>query len=258
MATKFRFPPSARDFALARAIDCEGLSTWQAAKRFGISQMRVRQIQARVADWTAEVLPPQMEAEAAARLRYAEHLASDRLEHHYQETMEQWRATHQTRFLMQAMRVALAAGKLAAPSGRIEALAADAIEGPLADWESGVGDRESAIAASDPPEEDFSVGDESMDQPVIAREGDSRASPERRELLELLRAAPRGASDALSERTRSLLSPAGVGAITQIRITPEQPGASLERVLAPTERPLTRQERRRLQKKLKRAKGLAG
>ena len=142
MATKFRFPPSARDFALARAIDCEGLSTWQAAKRFGISQMRVRQIQARVADWLAEVLPPQMEAEAAARLRYAEYLASDRLEHHYQETMGQWRATHQTRFLMQAMRVALAASKLVAQAGRIEALAADAIEGPLEEQESGVGGRE--------------------------------------------------------------------------------------------------------------------
>jgi hypothetical protein len=259
MATKFRFPPSARDFALARAVSFEGLSTWQAAARFGISQPRVRQIQRRVADWTAEVLPPQMEAEEAARLRYAEHLAADRLEHHYHETMEQWRATHQTRFLMQALRVALAASKLPAPSGVIEALAADAIEGPLEEAEErgqGTGDRGQISEA--PPEEDFSARGELGEEQVERSEGERDVNSRRHELLALLRSVPAGVAAELSERTRSLLSPTGGEGITEVRITPQQPGATIERVIAQPERPLTRQERRRLQKKLKRAKGLAG
>jgi hypothetical protein len=264
MATKFRFPPSARDFALQRAISFEGLSTWQAAARFGISQPRVRQILQRVADWTAEALPPQMEAEAAARLRYAEHLAADRLEHHYQETMEQWRATHQTRFLMQAMRVALAAGKLPAPSGVIEALAADAIEGPEAeegDRGQGTGDRgqktEDSYVIETPPEEDFSARGDLGDGQAVAGGSERDVSSRRHEFLDLLRSGPAGATAVLSERTRSLLSPVGSERIMQVRISPQQPGASIELTSAPPERPLSRQERRRLQKKLKRAKGLA-
>jgi hypothetical protein len=43
-----------------------------------------------------------------------------------------------------------------------------------------------------------------------------------------------------------------------VRISPQQPGATIERIVAQPDRPLSRQERRRLQKKLKRAKGLAG
>ena len=274
MATKFRFPPSARDFALQRAISFEGLSTWQAAARFGISQPRVRQLLRRVADWTAEALPPQMEAEAAARLRYAEYLASDRLEHHYQETMEQWRATHQTRFLMQAMRVALAAGKLPAASGVIEALAADAIEGPLEE-EAGVGERGSGVGRQEtgdrsqesgvrsqrqdaPPDRDFSACGDLGDEQATAGESERDVSSRRHELLALLRSVPAGVAAELSERTRSLLSPAGSEGITQVRISPQQPGAKIESIVAQPERPLSRQERRRLQKKLKRAKGLAG
>lgn len=257
--TKFRFPPSARDFALQWAISFEGLSTWQAATRFGISQPRVRQILQRVADWTAEALPPQMDAEAEARLRYAEHLAADRLEHHYQETMGQWRATHQTRFLMQAMRVALAAGKLPAPSGLIEALAADAIEGPLEEGEErGQRTADRGQQPETPPVEDFSARCDLGDEQAECGESERNVSSRRHELLALLRSVPAGVAAELSERTRSLLSPAGSEGITQVRISPQQPGTAIEQVGAPPERPLSRQERRRLQKKLKRAKGLAG
>ena len=253
MATKFRFPPSARDFALQRAISFEGLSTWQAAARFGISQPRVRQILQRVADWTAEALPPQMEAEAAARLRYAEHLAADRLEHHYQETMSQWRATHQTRFLMQAMRIALAAGKLPAASGVIEALAADAIEGPLEPGGHETGETEPL--RDDPPVRDFSAHGDFAQESAAAMSDENVASAVATGLLELLRSGPPGAAAALSEGTRSLLS-AGGAAITQIRLARDQPGASVQQLAAPAELPLSRQERRRLRKKLKKAKGL--
>ena len=75
-------------------------------------------------------------------------------------------------------------------------------------------------------------------------------------LLELLRSGPPGAASALSEGTRSLLS--GGAAITQVRLTPDKPGASVEQLAAPAEFPLSRQERRRLQKRLKKAKGLPG
>lgn len=276
MAT-LRLPPSTRDFELCHTMQSSGLSTWKVAKQYGISQMRVRQILRRVADWIAETLPPQMEANVQAQLRYAEHLASDRLQHHYCETMEQWRATHQTRFLAQATRVALAAGKVAAPSGLIEALAADAIEGPLEEAEAreqeareqGTGDREQRGSdwaregeLADPPVGDFSGNDESAEEQPAADEDRAGASRERHELLALLRAGPAGAAAELSERTRWLLSAANSGSaeaseITQLRLSPQQPGARLERTASPPERELTRQERRRLQKKLKRAKGLA-
>jgi hypothetical protein len=253
VATKFQLPPSARDFELTRAVRFEGLSTWEAASRFGISQMRVRQILGRVADWVIQALPPLMESDAEACLRYAEYLASDRLEHHYQESMAQWRATHQTRFLMQAMRVTLAAGKLPAPSGMIEAAMADAVE------EEGGQETEedSGQETVPPPVRDFSARGDLQQGSAAAMSDENVASAVATGLLELLRSGPPGAAAALSDGTRSLLTTGGDAAITQVRLTREQPGASVERLAAPAELPLSRQERRRLRKKLKKAKGLS-
>jgi hypothetical protein len=96
------------------------------------------------------------------------------------------------------------------------------------------------------------VAEESAARPDY--ENDANASG--RKLSELLHTAPPQALAALSPLARSLLSAGDGDVITQLRLTPDTPGASLKRVLSQPQGELTRQERRRLQKKLKRAKGL--
>jgi hypothetical protein len=73
----------------------------------------------------------------------------------------------------------------------------------------------------------------------------------------LARAGAGGDSGSLFERARSLLRVKESAAVTQVRLSPDLPGASLEAILPTAQRELNRHERRRLQKKLKRAKGLA-
>ena len=116
--------------------------------------------------------------------------------------------------------------------------------------------------------EDHAVAEESSARPE--QENDANASGRR--LSALLRTAPQQALAALSPQTRSLLSAGDGNVITQLRLSPDKPGASIERsdssgglrsdssgglrVLSQPQGELTRQERRRLQKKLKRVKGL--
>ena len=113
-----------------------------------------------------------------------------------------------------------------------------------------------ALDAEAPPvgacSRDQAVAEESPARPE--QENDANASGRR--LSELLRTAPQQALAALSPQSRSLLCAGDSNVITQLRLTPDRPGADISRVLSPPQGELTRQDRRRLQKKLKRVKGL--
>lgn len=104
---------------------------------------------------------------------------------------------------------------------------------------------------------DFSGNGEVTEESTAEGDGEDRASPDRRRIRELFRGASVDEVAERLDRARSLLSGAGGEVITQLRLSPHETGASVERVLSPRDQPLSRQERRRLQKKLKRAKGLA-
>jgi len=107
-----------------------GLSTRLVAEDHGISQTRVRQIVGRVLDWIAATLPDKPEADEKQELRLAQHIAADRIQQLYSELMLLWRQRHEPKFMGQLMRITLAAGRLGVIPGTIDALAADAIEGP--------------------------------------------------------------------------------------------------------------------------------
>jgi hypothetical protein len=127
------FPPSFRDFQVYQRVVVEAVSTRQAAAEFSRSQTRIRQIVQRVSQWLTENLPPQDDATDAALLRYAQHLAADRLSFFYSQAMDGWRAERQLKYFNLAIRLALAQSKLPVIPGTLECLAADAIEGPLPD-----------------------------------------------------------------------------------------------------------------------------
>ena len=124
---------------------------------------------------------------------------------------------------------------------------------PEESQESGVRGRESGAPPVGACSEDDGVAEESPAQ--SEKENDANTSVRR--LSELLRTSPQEALAGLSRPARSLFSAGDGNVITQLRLTPDKPGASIEHMLSPPQRELTRQERRRLQKKLKRAKGLA-
>ena len=103
----------------------------QAASDFSLSQTRIRQIVQRVSQWMAETLPPTTEATDASYLRLAQHIAADRLQFLYGEAMHGWRATHQAKYAGVILRITAALGKMPAMPGTLDALLADALEGPL-------------------------------------------------------------------------------------------------------------------------------
>jgi len=278
-------PPSQRNFQVHYFLQ-EGGTTREAAARFGISQTRVRQVERQVVGWAAQVLPVESEAEAAGLARVAQSVAADRLEHFYQQTMREWNATHQPKFLNLALRVTMATVRLPGRAYEIGAAEADLLEpeGEEASPRSKVqGPKltEGKPVSVAPPVGACSEQEADSEESSVLpqRENDANASGGR--LSELLRTAPQQALAALSPPARSLLSGGDGNVITQLRLTPDEPGASIERshssgglrsdssgglrshssgglrVLSQPQRELTRQERRRLQKKLKRAKGLA-
>src|SRR5688572_29030777 len=142
MSVAIKLPPIQRDFDVYHFLK-EGGSTRSAALRFGVSQTRVRQLARRVVTWAAEVLPPDTEAETTGLLRVAVSVAGYRLDYFYQQTMEQWHATHQVKFLGLAIRITQAAARLPSRSCEIDAAAADLLEGPeVEDQESETGSQE--------------------------------------------------------------------------------------------------------------------
>jgi hypothetical protein len=84
------FPPSERDFDVYQAVVVEGQSTRQAARDAGVSQTRVMQIAARVAEWIAREVPPTERLTAAERLNVAVDLAGRRMDHLYRTALGAW------------------------------------------------------------------------------------------------------------------------------------------------------------------------
>ena len=129
MNAELRMPPQARDFVIFRAVYVEAASTWRMAEEHVISQTRVRQILKHVSEWLAENLPARTEAQLEQQVRLAQHLAAERLQHLYRETMIRWRASGEAHYLRHITRLALAMGRLGVMPGEIEGLAAEAEEG---------------------------------------------------------------------------------------------------------------------------------
>jgi hypothetical protein len=239
-----KFPPSQRDFEVHRFLIAEGGTTRAAAARFGVSQTRVRQLSRRVTEWAAEVLPPGAEVQDAGLLRVAEAVASDRLEHFYQETMEQWRQAHQPKWLNLAIRVTMASAKLPHRAYEIEAAAADA-------WEaeerrgSGVGDRGSeareprpmVATLVSPPAGDCSTKTQASVAAHDVPQRERIVSGPQPGKLERLLAEEGRSKDNQDARVRALLSPVGGTASGGSGVTAESLGLSVEDVL-------TRQQRR--------------
>jgi hypothetical protein len=222
-----------------RFLVAEAGSTREAAVRFGISQTRVRQISRQVALWAAEALPPGTEAETAGLLRVAEATASDRLQHFYEQTMAQWRETHQPKFLGLAMRVTLADARLPARAFAIDAAVADAWDAEGGEGtgnrgqESGAGSREPAV------EEPRAVpldGDCSSDRDLRAEASSSSAAS-----LAVSREAPGKLALLLGDeehdlreqiaRARTLLTPPDPQALPGLSALPDSDEFSVDAIL---------------------------
>jgi len=258
-APQVKFPPSHRDFEVHRFLTAEGGSTRAAATRFGISQTRVRQLSQRVVEWAAEVLPPEAEANAAGLLWVAEAAACDRLQHHYEQTMEQWHASHQPKFLGLAVRVTLAAAKLPSRTFAIEAAAADAWEQAKETGdggrESGVGDREDrgqesvseeprpmVAALARPPAGDCSANSELSERDRRGDETERVVSPPQPSKLERLLADEFRPSAEQDSRLRTLLSAPNQRAVAGLGVAAEAIDLSVDDILR-------RQRRRRAKAK---------
>jgi hypothetical protein len=124
-------PPTARDFLAYQRIVIDTATTRQVAEELEISQTRVRQIVHRVSDFLRQTLPATDENTDAAHLRLAQHIAADRLDRYLREADEAWRNTRETKYANLIFRILAAQTKLPASPGTLEALAADAIHGPL-------------------------------------------------------------------------------------------------------------------------------
>jgi hypothetical protein len=138
MANSRKQPPSERDFKLYRLLVIEGATVNDAAELFHISETRVRQVQRRVLDWAAEVLPPETPVTTENLLRVTQITASERLEQLYADAVIQWRYTSEPRYLNLALRAVQMEVKLQLPSragtleGALERMdaAADAVDWP--------------------------------------------------------------------------------------------------------------------------------
>jgi len=168
-----------------------------------------------------------------------------------------WRKSHETKFFGMAIRVITAQSKLPAMAGTLEAILADAIEGPLPEERPSQPSDETenwalapncfadpadpAEPAAAPPVRDCS--------PVTGNGSSGVASPSREQV-----AIPNNAttsadlSDGVRAARRAFFGPAQQPAaevddepVTELKIRPQQPGIRVER-------PLTRRERRRLAK----------
>ena len=101
--TNIPLPPSERDFEVYRRTAVEGRTTREAAAEFNISQTRVMQLREKVFEWIGNHVPPLARLEPAERLRVAQTLACEQLQHQYDEAMHAWRtsatAVHVTRYV---------------------------------------------------------------------------------------------------------------------------------------------------------------
>src|SRR5689334_10442344 len=105
MSVSLALPPSGRDFLVYQRLVVDGASTRAIANEIGISQTRVRQLAKRVLQWLVEILPQDTELSDAAKVRLGQHIAADRLEYLYGNTMEEWRQSKQPKYLGLAIRI---------------------------------------------------------------------------------------------------------------------------------------------------------
>jgi hypothetical protein len=127
LPTPLRLPPAARDFEIHRLALVEFLSTRRIAEKYTISQTRVRQIIARVADWLTQMLPIKSEADIEKEKRYAIHLAAAQLQNQIQHLQYHWDGTSDPKFLRQQTRSILALARLGVPSHHLDSLADNAV-----------------------------------------------------------------------------------------------------------------------------------
>jgi hypothetical protein len=268
MPVSLKLPPSGRDFLVYQRLVVDGASTRTVAEEVRISQTRVRQIVLRVMQWLVETLPADTELSEAAKLCLGQHIAADRLERFYVEANRAWTETTQPKFASLCLRVIAAQAKIPALPGTLEALAMDAIYGPLPDDESeqvehrgnceanrSNGDRRtnqstpdarpSAVdvrpAPSAPPVRDCSPGPSV--RPITA------AKPSAVTVVKPIDKEPCDQPSPAAHAARSaFLAPAHLPAtsgddlhVTELKITPSQLGFT-------TKKHLTRRERRRLRR----------
>jgi hypothetical protein len=228
---RVKFPPSQRNIEIFRFLVAEAGSTREAAAQFGVSQTRVRQIARQVALWASEALPPGTEAETAGLLRVAEATASDRLQHYLTETMEQWRANHQPKFLNLALRLTMAAAKLPERAFEMEAAAAEMWEAESGDRRQESGGRNQDSAFGDAPDGDCSL-DRAAQSPMRNAAlvvGDVNREPASK--LGLLLAEEESQRRERISTARTLLSPFDPAALEGASTAPESLGISVEEVL---------------------------
>ena len=244
-------PPSSRNFEVFRFLAVNGGTTREAAAAFGISQTRVRQIARSVAQWEAQVLPEGSEIERAQGLRLSEHVAADRLQHLYEQSMGMWRGTQQPKYMGLALRVIQAQSKVSAWSHTMEALVADANEGPLDGLEEYRAEAAQGFA-----------GERYEDEKASAAESAANHSPDRdcsprsvplagslSSANERLIATPRPSSrlqqlagdsswqaQEREERVRSLLSRPDTAALAGVSATAESLGLNVDDALAKSRR----------------------
>jgi hypothetical protein len=89
-------PPSERDFLVFERVVIESVTTRQAAEEFGLSQTRVMQIRARVADWIGGQVPETPQLSSRQRLGLASYIAEGQIDHLYAQAMEGWRKSQGT------------------------------------------------------------------------------------------------------------------------------------------------------------------
>ena len=134
MSTTPKLPPTARDFLVYQRLVVDAASTRTVADEVHVSQTRVRQIALRVTHWLVETLPTaDADLSDDAKLCLGQHIAADRLERLYFTTNRAFQETAQVKFANLSIRALTALSKLPAIPGTLEALAADAILGPLPD-----------------------------------------------------------------------------------------------------------------------------
>lgn len=234
MQTELKLPPSGRDFQVHQRVIVDAASTRLAASEFSLSQTRVRQVVQRVSEWLTKELPAASKENDQVQLWLAKHVAADRLQSLLSETMDGWRKSHDTKNFGMAVRLITAQSKLPAMPGTLEALAADAIEGPLLEEPplsvqptmppvaSPVGDC-SPKAEIGPPE----VTPPS--QPPMAVPNETTTSVE-------LPDESRTARRAFVGPAQQPVAEAEDEPVTELTISPQQPGMRVERKLSRRER----------------------
>ena len=131
-----KLPPCERDFEIYEAVHLAGCSTWSQADKHEISQTRVRQIICRVVEWLGEVLPPQAKVAKEQEVHLARQIAAGRFQRQYEDATTLWNETHQSKYASIRLRLTTAQARLGVVGGRLEGLAADAIEGiPVPTWQ---------------------------------------------------------------------------------------------------------------------------